>query len=127
MLRSRGPRQPRIAAAIALFAGLAIGLLPASRVAAGYGRFGAGNKSAFPRPPALRPLPVVGEHAGEAPVLLRDLLDHDMGVFRLLAQDPDERARDLFDEPGLLVGRRAFGELQVYAWHRMRWRCLPAV
>lgn len=50
---------------------------------------------------ALALLPVIGEHAREPPVLVGNLLYHDMRMFGFLAQDPSERIRDLYDKLSL--------------------------
>lgn len=60
----------------------------------------------------------VGQHAGEAPILIRDLLDHDVRVLWPLAEDADQRCGELRDDFFFLLARCAFGDLEVDVRHR---------
>ena len=45
----------------------------------------------------LRTFPVIGKHPGEPPILLFNLLDHDMDMLWTFPEDSNKRFRDVFD------------------------------
>ena len=64
-----------------------------------------------------RPPEFVGQHSCKPPIFLGHLVDHDVDVLWLLAQQPDERVRNLSDQLALLFAGDRGSELYVNVRH----------
>lgn len=61
---------------------------------------------------------ISGEHYTRTPpVLLIDLLNHDMDVFRIFPQHTNQGIGNVFDQFGLLPSGGTFRNLNIYVWH----------
>jgi hypothetical protein len=62
-------------------------------------------------------LPIIRGEAFEAPILLDDLLNHDMNMSRSFVKNPDKRSRDVLYHLDLLRLCRPLCDPNVYVWH----------
>ena len=66
---------------------------------------------------SLLSLPIVRQLAGESPVFLNNLLNHDVDVLRFLPQHAHKRICHIFHQFGFLRSRRTFDDLNVDVGH----------
>ena len=77
------------------------------------------NSRSIFHPTRLAPFPVVSQLPRIPPILLGNLLQHDMRVLGLLPEDAHERISERMDQRGLLLTTGAGGDLDVDVRHRV--------
>jgi hypothetical protein len=65
----------------------------------------------------LRAFPIIRQLPHVAPILIVNVLDHDVNVFGLFIQDANETVSDLANQLRFLLTRRARGDLHVDVRH----------